>query len=281
MFMTLRHQYTRRDGVATFLNNIASRLSAFSGACSEIGHTLGSTLFNIFINDQPTYFDDSCVPTRIGNTPFNSMLYADDLMVISETQAGLQEAKYKLEKYCSSWSMKANTNKPKFMVTTCDRVQPCTVTYQQNNIEQMPLFKYLAIEVSKESTVSSIMNYLYRSGLKAYFKLMRSLKPLHKPSTLLNLFGHLIKPILLYGCEIWAPLDLKYRNPTRPLSEKASFTQDLRDQFSYITKYMWTEMIPQKCYISNCVSPLWGSTQKLPTWQYMQNWVVNHSSWTN
>ena len=63
-------------------------------------------------------------------------------------------------------------------------------------------------------------------------------KPLPNPSTLLNLFDHLIKTILLYGCEIWVPLDLKYRNPTSPLTEKASFTQDLRDQFPYITKYM-------------------------------------------
>ena len=124
------------------------------------------------------------------------------------------------------------------MVTTGDRVQPCTVTYQQNNIEQVSSFKYLGIEVSKDGTVSSTMNDLYRSGLKAYFKLMRSLKPLPKPYTLLNLFDHLNKPILLYGCEIWAPLDLKYRNPMRPLTEKASFTQDLRDQFPCITKYI-------------------------------------------
>ena len=202
------------------------------------GDNLSPTLFNIFINDLPKIFDDSCAPTRIGSTPFNAMLYADDLMVISETQSGLQEAMYKLEKYCSSWSMKVNTSKSKFMVTTGDRVQPCTVTYQQNNIEQVSSFKYLGIEVSKDGTVSSTMKDLYRSGLKAYFKLMRSLKPLPKPSTLLNLFDHLIKPILLYGCEIWAPLDLKYRKPTRPLTEKASFTQDLRDQFPYITKYM-------------------------------------------
>ena len=29
--------------------------------------------------------------------------------------------------------------------------------------------------------------------------------------------------------------------------------------------------------ILNCVSVPWGSTQKLPTWQYMQNWVATHA----
>ena len=33
-------------------------------------------------------------------------------------------------------------------------------------------------------------------------------------------------------------------------------------------------MIPQKYYISNCVRAPWGSTQKLPTWQYMQNSIA-------
>ena len=116
-------------------------------------------------------FDDSCAPTIIGKTPFNSMLYADDLMVISETQSGLQEAMYKLDKYCSSWSMKVNTSKTKFMVTTGDRVQPCTVTYQQNNIEQVSSFKYLGIEVSKDGTVSSTMNDLsIKKWIKGLFQ---------------------------------------------------------------------------------------------------------------
>ena len=126
------------------------------------GDNLSPTLFNIFMNGLPKYFDDSCAPTRIGNTPLNSMLYADDLMVVSETQSGLQEAMYKLEKYCSSWSMKVNANKTKFMVTTGDRGQPCTVTYQQNNIEPVSSFKYLGIEVSKDGTVSATMNDICR-----------------------------------------------------------------------------------------------------------------------
>ena len=79
--------------------------------------------------------------------------------------------------------------------------------------------------------------------IKAYFKL-------------LNLFDHLIKPILLYDCKIWTPDYIKYNNPTRPLTH--SFTQDLRDKFPYMTKYMDINYP-----ILNCVSVPWGSTQKL------------------
>ena len=52
---------------------------------------------------------------------------------------------------------------------------------------------------------------IYKRGLKAYFQLIRTLNPLPKPSMSLHLFDHLVKPILLYGCEIWTPIDLKYK----------------------------------------------------------------------
>ena len=93
---------------------------------------------------------------------------------------------------------------------------------------------------------------MYKRGLKAYFKLVRSLKPLPKPLILLHLFGHLIKPILLYGCEIWSPLDLLYRNAKGPLNEKASFIKDLRGKFRYITKYMDKEDHTEKLHLKCC-----------------------------
>ena len=59
--------------------NISTFLKSLVGA--RQGDNLSPTLFNICINDLPKLFDDSCAPTRIGSTPFNAMLYADDLMV--------------------------------------------------------------------------------------------------------------------------------------------------------------------------------------------------------
>ena len=61
-----------------------------------------------------------------------------------------------------------------------------------------------------------------------------------------------IKPILLYGCEIWSPLDLLHRNAKRPLNEKASFIKDLRDKFPCITKYMDKEDHTKKLHLKCC-----------------------------
>jgi hypothetical protein len=52
---------------------------------------------------------------------------------------------------------------------------------------------------------------LYKRGLKAYMKLTKMLNPKPNVKTMLHLFDKLIKPVLLYCCEIWTPINLDYR----------------------------------------------------------------------
>jgi hypothetical protein len=40
----------------------------------------------------------------------------DDLVILSESQAGLQNSLNKLEKYCYKWQLTVNTNKTKIMI---------------------------------------------------------------------------------------------------------------------------------------------------------------------
>ena len=83
------------------------------------------------------------------------------------------------------------------------------LTYTCNNevIEQVSSFKYLGIEFGYNGDDSLSKSDIYKRGIKAYIKLIRTLNPLPKPSMSLHLFDHLVKPILLYGCEIWTPID--------------------------------------------------------------------------
>jgi hypothetical protein len=50
------------------------------------------------------------------NTSISSLSFADDLVILSESQAGLQNSLNKLEKYCYKWQLKLNTNKTKIMI---------------------------------------------------------------------------------------------------------------------------------------------------------------------
>ena len=60
-----------------------------SSAGVRQGDNLSPTLFNIFVNDIPTYFDASCDPVKLTERYINCLLYADDLILRSNSAEGL------------------------------------------------------------------------------------------------------------------------------------------------------------------------------------------------
>ena len=56
------------------------------------GCGLSPLLFNIFINKLPEIYDKSCDPVKLGSLNLNSLLWADDLVILSTSGKGLQQA---------------------------------------------------------------------------------------------------------------------------------------------------------------------------------------------
>ncbi len=146
-------------------------------------------------------FNDTCDPAIFGDISINCMMYADDLLILSQTNLGLQESMNKLQTYCNQWGLTVNTSKTKFILTKSKISYVSKLLYNNEVIEQVFSFKYLGIEFSYDGNNLSAQTDLYKKGLKAYFKLIRSFNPPPTPSI------SLVKPILLYGCEIWFPID--------------------------------------------------------------------------
>ena len=44
------------------------------------------------------------------------LLYADDIVILSETEEGLKHGLFLLEKYCDRWKLNGNTTKTKVML---------------------------------------------------------------------------------------------------------------------------------------------------------------------
>ena len=66
------------------------------------GCNLNSILFNIFINDLFELFspsDHSCFPVKLKSVSLNCLLYADDLILMSETETGIPNCLNKLHLY--------------------------------------------------------------------------------------------------------------------------------------------------------------------------------------
>ena len=94
-----------------------SSTNTFSSATGvRQGDNLSPTLFNIFINDIPAYFDSSCDPVKLTQRYINCLLYADDLILVSNSAEGLQNCMDKLSTFCNDWGMNINLDKTKTLV---------------------------------------------------------------------------------------------------------------------------------------------------------------------
>lgn len=75
---------------------------------------------------------------------------------------------------------------------------------QNNCIEEVSEFKYLGVLFSKTNSLKPTIRHVAEQGLKAVYSILKKSRALQLPIDLqLELFNKLVKPILLYGSEIW------------------------------------------------------------------------------
>ena len=167
------------------------------------GCVLSPCLFNIFINDLPDIFDDSCRPVWNGNKKISCLMFADDIVMLSESKEGLQKCLQKLEKYTSDWDMTVNKKKTKIMIIQSKgRIPTTEIQYQEQTLEVVQSYKYLGTIVNRTGNFKLNEIYLKNKGLKARFAITRSIGVDCKASTLIRLFQRMVEPILLYNCEV-------------------------------------------------------------------------------
>ena len=82
------------------------------------GCILSPLLFNLYVNDLAFSFNNVLSDPFVlpNGTKLNSLLYADDLIILSRSKLGLQNCLNMLSSYCNSWMLKINPKKTKIMI---------------------------------------------------------------------------------------------------------------------------------------------------------------------
>ena len=176
------------------------------------GDCLSPVLFNIFINDISEIFDNTCDAITLGDLKFNHLLFADDLVLFSETSSGLQTCLDKLNDYTNKWILDINVDKTKTVIFQRYGKQPMhTFKMGKFNIEQVKTYTYLGIQFNSSGCFTSVENELKAKAIKASFKLQTTLNSFTNQNyeIHLKLFDSLIRPIATYGCEVWYPTRYK------------------------------------------------------------------------
>ena len=111
-------------------------------------------------------------PVRLDNTNLNCLLYADDLVLLSESQKGLQSCLTKLERYTNRWKLNINKKKTKILVigTPAQRRTYATTNwvFDSNALEHVNEYCYLSIIINSSGTFKKALKALHNKALRAY-----------------------------------------------------------------------------------------------------------------
>ena len=173
------------------------------------GCVLSPTLFNIFLHDLPLIFDQKCEPVTLHDIKLNCILYADDLVILSESEVGLQNALNRLSDYCAKWKLTVNLSKTKVIIFNKrgHTLKKYRFVYNNSMIEIVPSYCYLGIVFTASGTFKAATDRLAEQAQKAAFKL-KQLNIRDNVILAFKLFECLIFPILSYGSEVWSPFTI-------------------------------------------------------------------------
>lgn len=186
----------------TISEDFSSHLGVRQGEC------LSPFLFSMYLNDLENEF------IRKGADGFNIdmlklylLLYADDIVIFSETSVGLKKGLDILADYCDRWKLTVNTNKTKIMVFRKGGTLPKDINFSYNGktIEIVKKFVYLGITFTTGGSFAETHKTLTGQALKAIFKLNQYLYNFTdlSPKHIIELFDKLVRPILTYGGQVW------------------------------------------------------------------------------
>ena len=179
------------------------------------GNVLSPLLFNIFINDIGDDLTENAVPV-LHTSKISHLLYADDLLLLSTTEDGLQHNIDRVTSFCKKWGLSINTDKTKVMVFSKSgkaNEKYGKFTIGQTLLENVDQYKYLGVDISANGRFSIAEKNLSMKASRALFSIKQSIfDKTIKPSGVLRIFDSLIKPIGLYGSEIWLGYKSCYQN---------------------------------------------------------------------
>ena len=168
------------------------------------GGVLSPILFNLYIDDIKNIFDESCDPVKLFDAPLSHLLYADDLVLISTSQKGLNNCLDKLSEFCSEWDLELNYKKSQVVIfNSSGRIlSGYTFQYRGNLLQVVKSYCYLGVDFFCSGTFRTGRINIMEKARKAMSPLL-SIIPDFQISCgkSLDLFHSFIRPIALYNSE--------------------------------------------------------------------------------
>jgi hypothetical protein len=197
------------------------------------GENLSPVLFSIFLNDFHSYigmrsrgllkFSSLCT-TMLSNEDIEvfvrlfSLLYADDTIVLAETEEDLQNSLVAVYNYCETNSLKVNTDKTKIVIFSRGKIRKHrNFFFGALPIDVVDEYTYLGMVCNYDGTFNKAIQKQIKQANKAMYSLLTKARRLFLPIDIIfDTFEKTVVPVLTYACEIWGcgnliPIEIFYK----------------------------------------------------------------------
>jgi hypothetical protein len=167
------------------------------------GCPLSPTLFNIYIDDLNREWKLLVNPgIQISPTVWiNSMLFADDQVILQESEEELQRAMYQLSKISAKYNMKVSTSKTKVMAFWGKYPRRSKIVVENKIVEQVSHFNYLGCDVTYNEDKDCDKKLHKFQAICGTIR--RTLQRKARNETQIKFYKVMAVPTILYGSEVW------------------------------------------------------------------------------
>lgn len=247
------------------------------------GCLLSPVLFNLYINDLCQEMKTLNKGVTINNEVVNILLYADDAVLIAESESDLQIMINALSKWCSKWEMKLNVEKSKVMHVRHPEYDISTIpiVYENIKLDYVSKYKYLGLVLNEHMDMNESVKNVALAANRALGILIAKTKkcggfPFQSYS---KLYDSLVQPIIDYSAGIWGVASFSCINAVQYRAARfflgvGNFTPNA----AVAGDVAWK---PSEQRQWGCVGKLWGRLNNLPEDRLANKvfqWAHGHAS---
>ena len=204
LFRIIKNMYTTVKACVKGCNSYSDYFECAVGL--KQGEVISPVLFSLFIDDLELFLqDDPNCGIEINELLMIVLLFADDMVILGNSQSDLQCRLNLLKEYCDKWGLQVNSEKNKVMVFRKRINSNITYhwTYGNVELEVVNCFNYLGTVFNYNGSFSVNQETLAGKGLKALNVLLNKLRSLFiKSSVQCKLFDAFVGSTMNYAAEV-------------------------------------------------------------------------------
>ena len=171
------------------------------------GCNLSPTLFSIFANDLVQEINALDLGIQMGTVNISILMYADDIVLISNTEENLQVLLDTLHNWCKKWRVLINTSKSKCVHFRQGNAAVSKFSFKigDNILETVEKYKYLGVIFQEKNNFSLNCEALAKGGGRALGSIISKIHNLKDFgfSSYEKLYNSCVVPILDYCSSVW------------------------------------------------------------------------------